>query len=126
MKIESLHVGMRVKHSQYGLGTVKTISEHTSDIRFDEGLKTVAPETSGLQPAEPQIAISGLEQPLALFMAETARAIVQELGLEQPDAVVEELGTRWHKGRVMLHPADAGLQPKEVPLEVFFHKVVMV
>ena len=117
---------MRVKHPQYGVGTIKTIAEHTADIRFDEGLKTVAPDTSGLQPAEPQVSVTGLEQPLAVFLKETARAVVEELGLEKPDSVNEELGTRWHRGRVMLHPADSALQPKEVPLEVFFHKIVMV
>jgi len=126
MKIEALHVGMRVKHPQYGLGTVKSIGEHMAEIRFDEGMKTIAPDTSGLEPAEPQIAVTGLEQPLAVFVAEAARSVVRELGLEKPDTVVEELGIRWHKGRLALHPANTALQPKEVPLEVFFHKVVMI
>lgn len=126
MRIESLHVGLRVKHPQYGMGTVKSIGEHTAEIRFDDGMKTVAPETSGLQAAEPQVSVTGLEQPLAAFIAETARAIISELGLEKPDSVIEELGARWHKGRMVLHPADPTLQAKEVPLEVFFHKIVMI
>ena len=126
MKIEALHINMKVRHPQYGVGTVKTIGEHTADIRFEEGLKTIAPETSGLEPAEAQMAISGLDQPLAIFVAETARAVVKELGLEKPDWVVEELAARWHRGRLMMHPADSTLQAKEVPLEVFFHKIVMI
>src|SRR5216110_186854 len=73
MRIESLHVGLRVKHPQYGVGTVKSIGEHTAEIRFDEGMKTVAPDTSGLQPAEAQATITGLDQPLGVFVAETAK-----------------------------------------------------
>jgi len=121
-----LHVAMRVKHPQYGVGTVKAIGEHTAEIRFDEGLKTIAPESSGLQSAEPQIAITGLEQPLTVFIAETARAVVRELGIEKPDSTTTELAARWHKGRVVMHPADPALQVKEVPLDVFFHKIVMI
>jgi hypothetical protein len=126
MKIEALHIGMKVRHPQYGVGLVKTISEATADIQFDDGKRTVAPEPSGLEPAEPQAAVRGLDLPLAQFVNEVLEATVRRLGLEKPDAVIEQLGARWHGGKIVMHPADPALQTKEVPLETFFHKVVMV
>jgi hypothetical protein len=126
MKIEGLHVGMKVRHPQYGVGVVKTISEATTDIQFDEGRRTVAPEPSGLEPAEAQASIRGLEVPLAQVVQQAVEATIQRLGLEKPESVVELLGARWHKGRAVLHPADSTLQTKEVPLDIFFHKVVMI
>jgi hypothetical protein len=126
MKIEALHIGMSVRHPQYGLGTVKTISEITADILFTDGKRTVEPAAAGLEPAEPQAAVSGLNLPLKQFVEQTLDAAVAKLGLQKPDSVVEQLGLRWHGGKVVLHPADATLQTKEVPLETFFHKVVMV
>jgi hypothetical protein len=126
MKIDSLHIGMSVRHPQYGLGTVKTISEITADILFSDGKRTVEPNAAGLEPAEPQMTASGLNLPLKQFVEQTLDVAVKKLGLEKPDAFVEQLGLRWHGGKIVLHPADATLQTKEVPLEVFFHKVVMV
>jgi hypothetical protein len=125
MKTESLRIGMKVRHPQYGTGVVKTISEAVSDILFDDGTKrTVAPEPSGLEPAEPQVVVSGLGVPLSQFVSETLDSAIAKLGLQKPDAIVEKLGLRWHGGKVVMHPADPTLQTKEVPLEVFFHKVV--
>jgi hypothetical protein len=126
MKIESLHVGMAVRHPQYGTGIVKTIGEQTAEIRFDDGMKTVAPEPANLQPAETQAALTGLTLPLAHLVEQTARAVIKELGLEQPDSFVGELAVRWHRGRLVLHPSDPTLQTKEVPLDAFFHKIVMM
>lgn len=126
MKIEGLHIGMRVRHPQYGVGVVKTISEATADIQFDEGRRTVAPEPSGLEPVEAQASIRGLELPLAQVVQQAVEATIQRLGLEKPESVVDLLGARWHKGRAVLHPADPALQTKEVPLDIFFHKVVMI
>jgi hypothetical protein len=118
---------MKVRHPQYGLGVVKAISESTAEIQFEDGTKrTIAPEPSGLEPAEPQAAIRGLDVPLAQFVQQTVQTAIQKLGLERPDLVVEQLGTRWHGGKAVLHPADPTLSSKDVPLEVFFHKVVMV
>jgi len=126
MKIEALHIGMKVRHPQYGVGTVRTISDATADIQFDDGKRTIAPEPSGVEPAEAQAAVRGLEMPLAQLVQQTVDATIHSLGLARPDSVVEQLGVRWHKGKAVLHPADPALQTKEVPLEVFFHKIVMV
>src|SRR6185369_6028620 len=107
MKLEALHIGMSVRHPQYGLGTVK-------------------PNVAGLEPAEAHAAFTGLDIPLKQFVESTVDAAITRLGLQPPDSVIAQLGLRWHNGKVVLHPADATLATKEVPLEVFFHKIVMV
>jgi hypothetical protein len=124
MKLEALHIGMNVRHPQYGLGIVKTISESTAEIQFPDGKRTVAPEPAGLTPAEPQAHVSELTVPLKHFVEQTLEAALGRLGLEKPDAEVGKLGARWHGGKAVLHPADPTLQTKEVPLETFFHKIV--
>ena len=126
MKIQSIHIGMHVKHPQYGVGVIRGIAEHTVDVVFDDGKRIVDPEASGLEAAETQIAVTGLERPLVPFVEEIVNRTIAALGLEKPDAVVAELGARWQGGKVVLHPADPTLQTKEVPLETFFHKIVMV
>jgi len=126
MNIERLHIGMKVRHPQYGVGVVKSLSEKTAEIAFDDEQRTIAPASSDLQPAEATAALSQLEMPLANLIRDTAHAMVEALGLEQKDVVVEGLATRWQKGMLFMQPADTSLQPKEVPLETFFHKIVMI
>jgi hypothetical protein len=126
MKISALQVGMAVKHPGYGDGVVKTIGEHTAEILFPDGRKTVEPESSELQPAEAQIAITGLDLSLRGFVEQVVGRVISDLGLEKPDAEVDKLALRWHRGKLVLHPSDPALQTKEVPLEVFFHKIVMM
>jgi hypothetical protein len=124
MKIQSLTVGLRVKHPQYGVGTVKAVSEHLAEIRFDDALRSIDPELGEVTPAEPSLAVSGLEISLRQFVESTIEEVIGRLGFEKPDAVVEQLGARWLKGKAVLHPADPTVQTKEVPLEVLFHKIV--
>jgi len=126
MNIETLRIGMKVRHPQYGIGVVKSLTEQTADIAFEDATRKVAPASSDLNPAEPTARVSELNVPLANLIRDTAQAVVAGLGLEQPNAVVEGLATRWQRGSVVLQPADTSLQPKEVPLETFFHKIVMI
>ena len=64
--------------------------------------------------------------PLGQFIEKTTRAVLTELGVGTPGKRWINSVRRWHGGRLMLHPSDASLQAKEVPLDVFFHKVVML
>ena len=126
MKIQELHIGMKVRHAHHGVGIVKSLTESAAEIRFDDATRTVVPEQSDLQPAEPRAAISNLDVPLQQLIEQTARAMIDEMGVERPDSVINQLAGRWHNGKLVLHPADSSLQPKDVPLDVFFHKIVMV
>jgi hypothetical protein len=121
-----MHVGMKVRHPDYGVGTVKSVSEHLADIRFDSGLRTLAPDQCDLQPADTQAELTGLSVPLSTLITETVATMVKELGLERDNSIVGQLAGRWQNGTLVLRPTDATLQSKEVPLEVFFHKIVMV
>jgi hypothetical protein len=121
-----MHVGMKVRHPEYGAGTVKSVSEHLADIRFDSGLRSMAPEQSDLQPDEAQADLTGMSVPLPTLIKETVAAVIGELGLERDESIIDKLGSRWHQGTLVLRPSDASLQSKEVPLDVFFHKIVMV
>jgi hypothetical protein len=125
MNIETLSIGMKVRHPQYGVGTVKSLTELTAEIAFENGPRTVAPASSDLQPAEATATLSELEMPLANLIRDTAHAVIEGLGLEQKD-VVEGLANRWQRGTLVMQSADSSLQPKEVPLETFFHKIVMI
>jgi hypothetical protein len=126
MKIQSLTVGLRVKHPQYGVGMVKAVSEHLAEIRFDDALRSIDPELGEVTPAEPSLAVTGLEISLRQFVESTIETVVDRLGVESPEAVVEQLGPRWQKGKAVLHPADPALQTKEIPLEMFFRNQLRV
>src|SRR5881409_3658576 len=106
MNIERLHIGMTVRHPQYGVGVVRSLTEQTAEIAFDDAQRTIAPASSDLQPAEPNATLSELEIPLAKLIRDTAHAVVDALELEPKDALVEGLATRWQRGTLVMQPAD--------------------
>lgn len=127
MKTETLHIGMKIRHPQHGTGVVRALTEHTADVRFDDGnVRTVSPENSGMEPLETLATLSGMNMPLANLLVQTIEKTLDGLGVERPGASVAELGKKWHQGKLVLQPSDPSLQAKEIEIEVFFHKVVMV
>ncbi len=126
LTLENLHIGMRVLHPRYGVGIIRSLTEHTAEIGFNDAPRTVSPTQSDLTSAEPTATLTELQVPLDALIRQTARAMVEALGLEKDDSIVEGLASRWQRGTLIMQSADSSLQPKEVPLETFFHKIVMI
>lgn len=117
---------MKITHPHHGEGIVEKLSIGSADIRFGNILRTIDPRLAEISVPEPTVKIGEVEIPLKQFVEGVVASVVDRLGVEKADKNVSELGLRWHQGKMVLHPADPTLQTKEVPMEVFFHKIVMV
>lgn len=54
------------------------------------------------------------------------RALIRDVIREEGLTGETPLGKKWEGGTVVMKPADTSLQAKEIPVETFFHKIVMV
>ena len=63
MKVETMAIGMEVRHPDYGTGKVVALSENAADIQFEDGLKSVNPQFTELHPLKATAELSGLEIP---------------------------------------------------------------
>lgn len=127
MKMEMLRIGMKVYHDAHGAGIVRTISETGADVDFGENRRTISAADSALHPAEPIVNVTGLDVPLPEFLRQSSQILLRQLGIEaMSDEIVEGLAKRWHAGKLIMQPSDGTTQSKEVDLETFFHKMVMV
>jgi hypothetical protein len=126
MSTPILTPGMKIVHPNHGEGIVEKVSTGSAEIRFGNMLRTIDPRLADIKVPEPMVKIGEADVPLKRFIEDVVESAVGHLGIEQPDASVSQLGLRWQNGKAVLHPADPTLQTKEVPLETFFHKIVMV
>jgi hypothetical protein len=128
MRITDLHVGMRVAHPQHGAGIVKGITEQAAQVQFDAGAKTLDASALTVDGTAAMVPVDAGTMPLASLIREAVLEAAQAMqqGQERSQELVDQLGLRWRDGTLIMRPSDAKLQPKELPLERFFHKVVMV
>ena len=54
------------------------------------------------------------------------RALITDILHDEGVLGETELGSRWEGGTVILKPGVEGQQSKEIPIDAFFHKIVMV
>ena len=126
MKITDLRIGMEVRHPNHGVGTVRALTQKIAKIEFDGSLIEVDPGLSEVTPAEATAMIGGLERPLADLISEIVETAYAKIPVDDPRASIEGLGKCWRGGKLILQPADPELQAKEIDLETFFHKIVMM
>jgi len=125
MKEQEITTGIRVKHSLYGMGYVCSANVVNCDIIFERGglisfsKKNVVEDLELLEPSDSQ----SNEPKLTLSEVEAVLNAV----LEKHNAIEYKvpLGDRWENGTLILQPGN-NAQPKEMPIDTFFHKIVMV
>ncbi len=124
MDIGLLHIGMKVRHPHYGEGVVRALEGLEAAIDFSGQLQRLDPGAAGLEPAQPYGPVTREEA--RRLIEETALALADRMGFAWGRQDVEGLARRWQDGALVLRSADPALQPKEVPLETFFHKIVLM
>lgn len=118
----NLGIGTRLQHTQYGAGVIVGIRYATYLISFiNHGLKEIDKNDSKLEEIIPENATVELET-----TSEVEKSLLKILRLWGGITENVPLGDRWQKGMMILQPADRSLKPKEVPIEDFFHKIVML
>ena len=120
-QVTNLGVGSRVKHPAYGDGVVIRLHKVSYEICFMlYGIKQVGREYDKFEiieaiPSDEQVTFSEAEKSLVKIL----RAF-SDITEEVP------LGDKWKGGMMILKSSDENLKEKEIPIETFFHKIVMV
>ncbi|HPH83456.1 MAG TPA: hypothetical protein PL185_12835 [Flavobacteriales bacterium] len=117
--------GMLVKHPIYGKGTIVKVDTTFYTIHFpNRGNMDISKRTEDLELFEPVVETHSEEEEFSMSQMErTLRRLLNEYSDIQHTA---PLADKWQGGTLIFQPADTNLKPKEVPIETFFHKIVMV
>jgi hypothetical protein len=113
--MSDLTKGNLVRHAEFGIGRVEGTA--------------AGPDREVYFPRLDKLALVDVDDLERLSDAEAAAYEMVKLAareLREAELPAIEIGSRWQGGELVMKPADAGQAPKSVPIEAFFHKIVMV
>ena len=117
-----LGIGTRLQHTHHGPGVIVGIRYATYLISFiNQGIKEVDKTDSNLEEIIPENVTEEIET-----HSDMEKSLLKILRLWNGMNEVVPLGDKWKNGMMLLQPADKTQKPKEIPIDVFFHKVVML
>src|SRR5207245_954021 len=105
-----------------GPGVIVGIRYATYLISFiHHGIKEVDKTDTHLEEIMPENVTAEVET-----HSEVERSLLKILRQWSEVSEIVPLGDRWKNGIMVLQPSDKSLKPKEIPIEIFFHKIVML
>jgi hypothetical protein len=118
----NLGIGTRLQHTQFGPGVVVGIRYATYLISFiNHGIKEIDKNDLHLEEIIPENVTEEVET-----HSDVEKSLLKILRLWGGISEVVRLGDRWLGGTLIFQPADKSLKPKEIPIDDFFHKIVML
>jgi hypothetical protein len=118
----TLGIGTRLQHTQHGPGVIVGVKYATYIISFiNVGIKEIDKADTKVEEIIPENVTAEIET-----TSELERSLLKIL--QQWGGITENvpLGDKWIGGTMLLQTADKTLKPKEIPIQDFFHKIVML
>lgn len=116
-----LGIGSRVCHTEFGDGVIINLKASGYAITFlQHGVKLLKFDA-------PLRIIEAIEPDgdlVSLFDVEQALTRVLQRWTDQTEIV--PLGDKWKGGKLILKPGRTDISQKEIPIDAFFHKIVLV
>jgi len=115
----TLGIGTRLQHTQFGPGVIVAVKYATYLISFiHHGVKEIDKTDNNLDE----------------IIAENVSAEVETVSEDEKSLLkiwgdvteIVSLGDKWIGGTMSLQTLDKSLKPKDIPIEDFFHKIVML
>jgi len=117
-----LGIGTRLQHAHYGPGVIVAVRYATYLITFiHHGLKEIEKSDDKLDEIIPEHATAEIET-----SSEIEKSLLRILRQWSDTTEIVPLGERWIGGTMLLQPQDKTQKPKEIPIDIFFHKIVML
>jgi hypothetical protein len=118
----NLGIGTRLQHTQFGPGVVVGVKYATYIISFiNAGIKEIDKTDEQLD----EIIAENVSVEIETH-SDVEKSLLKILRLWGGITEKVPLGDKWIGGTVLIQPADKTLKPKEIPIDDFFHKIVML
>lgn len=116
-----LGIGSRIDHPEFGKGVVTNVSTSDYWVTFIEnGLETIAinSEFKVIEAAENEVD--------TVSFYDVEKSLLSILKKWSDISEIVPIGDKWKGGKMTLDPGQPGLAAKEIPIDAFFHKIIMV
>lgn len=119
-------IGSRVEHPNFGKGVVVDAGTDFYNIWFKNinAVKSIGKNFEGLRIMH-ATAVGG-DTGGTINSADLVMMLHKVLDERTDISELVPIANKWQGGQLILQPLDTQLQAKEIPVETFFHKIVMV
>ena len=118
---ELLGVGSRVKHPAYGDGVIIRLHTAAYEVAFMVyGIKNVGKDYNQWE------VIERIETTEPVSFSEAEKSLMKILRQWSDISEVVPIADKWKNGNLVLQPYDNSMKPKDIPIDTFFHKIVML
>jgi len=115
-----LGIGSRIEHSTYGKGVVTNVTAKHYWVTFlENGLETIDIDS------EFEIIEAVEDEVDSVSFYEVEKSLKEILQKWSDVTQISPIADRWKGGKLIIEPKDTTLASKEIPIDTFFHKIVM-